>query len=287
MTTQAEKAERFAALHRRPGILVLPNAYDAASAAILADAGFKSIATTSGGCAFSLGFRDGENITRDAMAAIVARICAAVDLPVSADMEAGYGTTPEAVADTVRATIAAGAVGINIEDSTKTGPRELLEFDLAVARIRAARTAASDAGLAMVINGRTDVFSVASGSVASGPVGGGEGEALFHEAARRANAYLEAGADCAFVIGVRDGELIGRLAAAIHGPLNVLAGAGSPSVAELEALGVKRVTVGSGFAKAALTVVKKGAEELRDKGTFEFTRGALGQADIHRILGGG
>ncbi|TDI68266.1 MAG: isocitrate lyase/phosphoenolpyruvate mutase family protein [Alphaproteobacteria bacterium] len=282
MTTQAEKAERFAALHRRPGILVLPNAYDAASAAIFADAGFKAIATTSGGCAFSLGFRDGEHITRDAMAAIVARICAAVDLPVSADMEAGYGATPEAVADTVRATIAAGAVGINIEDSTKTGPRELLEFDLAVARIRAARTAASDAGLAMVINGRTDVYSVASG-----PVGGGGGAALFHEASRRANAYLEAGADCAFIIGARDGELIGRLAAAIHGPLNVLAGAGSPSVAELEALGVKRVTVGSGFAKAALTVVKKGAEELRDKGTFEFTRGALGQADIHRILGGG
>ncbi|MEE8562037.1 MAG: isocitrate lyase/phosphoenolpyruvate mutase family protein [Alphaproteobacteria bacterium] len=277
MMTQAEKAERFAALHRRPGILVLPNAYDAASACILADAGFKAIATTSGGCAFSLGFFDGENISRDAMAAIVARICTAVDLPVSADMEAGYGPTPEAVADTVRATIIAGAAGINIEDSTKTGPRELLEFDSAIARIRAARTAATDAGLALVINGRTDVY----------PVGGGDESALFDEATRRANAYLEAGADCAFVMGVRDAELIGRLAAAIHGPLNVLAGADSPSVAELEALGVKRVTVGSGFAKAALTVVKKGAEELREKGTFEFTRGALGQADIHRILGGG
>ncbi|MCZ6447202.1 MAG: isocitrate lyase/phosphoenolpyruvate mutase family protein [Alphaproteobacteria bacterium] len=277
MMTQAEKAERFAALHRRPGILVLPNAYDAASACILADAGFKAIATTSGGCAFSLGICDGENITRDAMAAIVARICTAVDLPVSADMEAGYGPTPGAVADTVRATIIAGAAGINIEDSTKTGPRELLEFDSAIARIRAARTAATDAGLALVINGRTDVY----------PVGGGDESALFDEATRRANAYLEAGADCAFVMGVRDGELIGRLAAAIHGPLNVLAGADSPSVAELEALGVKRVTVGSGFAKAALTVVKKGAEELREKGTFEFTRGALGQADIHRILKGG
>ena len=279
MTTQAEKAERFAALHRRPGILVLPNAYDAASACILAGAGFEAIATTSGGCAFSLGFRDGEHISRDAMAAIVARIVAAVDLPVSADMEAGYGPTPEAVAHTVRATIHAGAVGINIEDSTKMGPRELLGFDLAVERIRAARAAASAAGLAMVINGRTDVYSVGGGD--------GDEEAKFEEARRRANAYLEAGADCAFIIGVRDGTLIGRLAAAIHGPLNVLAGAGSPSVAELEALGVKRVTVGSGFAKAALSVVKKGAEELRDKGTFEFTRGALAQADIHRILGGG
>ena len=273
--TQEEKAQRFAALHNGVGILVLPNAFDVASARILADAGFKAIATTSGGCAFSLGFRDGEHISRDAMAAIVGQICAAVDLPVSADMEAGYGVSPEAVADTVRATINAGAVGINIEDSTKTGPRELLEFDLAVSRIRAAREAAADAGIAMVINGRTDVYSV----------GGGDDAALFDEARRRANAYLEAGADCAFVMGVRDGDLIGRLAAAIHGPLNILAGASSPSVAELEVLGVKRVTVGSGFAKAALTVVKNGAEELRDKGTFEFTRGTLGQPEINRILG--
>jgi len=276
MMTQAEKAERFRALHRGLGILVLPNAFDVASACILADAGFEAIATTSGGCAFSLGFCDGENILRDSMAAAVARIAAAVDLPVSADMEAGYGTFPEAVVDTVRATIDSGAVGINIEDSTKGGPRALLEFDLAVKRIRAARAAAIDAGLSMVINGRTDVYSV-----------GGEDEAgLFHEATRRANAYLEAGADCAFVIGVRDGALIGRLAAAVDGPLNVLAGADSPSVAELEALGVKRVSVGSGFAKAALTVVKNGAKELREKGTFEFTRGALDQSDIHRILKG-
>ena len=276
MMTQAEKAERFRALHRGPGILVLPNAFDVASARILADAGFEAIATTSGGCAFSLGFCDGENIPRDAMAAVIARIAAAVDLPLSADMEAGYGATPSAVADTVRATIDAGAVGINIEDSTKAGPRALLEFDLAVERIRAARAAASDAGLSMVINGRTDVYSV-----------GGEDEvALFDEATCRANAYLEAGADCAFVIGVRDSVVIGRLAAAIDGPLNILAGADSPPVAELEALGVKRVSVGSGFAKAALTVVKNGAKELKEKGTFEFTRGTLGQPDIHRILKG-
>ncbi len=274
MTTQAEKAERFKAMHLGPGILVLPNAFDVVSACILADTGFKAIATTSGGCAFSLGFRDGEDIPRDTMVAIVARMAGAVDLPLSADMEAGYGTTPVAVADTVRATIDAGAVGINIEDSTKAGPKALIDFDLAVERIAAARQATIEAGIAMVINARTDVYSV----------GGEDEDAKFEEATRRANAYLEAGADCAFVIAVRDGDLIGRLAAAIHGPLNILAGASSPSVAELEALGVKRVTVGSGFAKATLSLIKKGAEELMEKGTFEFTRATLGQPDINRIL---
>jgi len=275
MPTQHEKAERFLALHGEPGILVVPNAYDVASACILADVGFKAVATTSGGCAFSLGYRDGEHMSRDAMAAVVAGIAGALDLPVSADMEAGYGTAPGAVADTVAATIDAGAVGINIEDSTKGGERALLDFDLSVERIRAARGAADVAGLPLVINGRTDVYSV----------GGLDDDALLQESARRANAYLEAGADCAFIIGVSDGDLIGRLAAAVGGPLNVLAGANSPPVAELETLGVKRVTLGSGLAKAALTLVKDAAEELMTQGTYTFTRDTLGQPEINRILG--
>ncbi len=273
---QAEKAERLLNLHRGDGILVLPNAYDVISACVLADVGFEAIATTSGGCAFSLGFGDGENISRGEMAAVVGGIAAAVDLPVSADMEAGYGPRPEDVAETVGATIDAGAVGINIEDSTKHGPRALLDFDLSVARIRAARDAAAAAGLAMVINARTDIYSV----------GGSGDEVMFEEAQRRANAYLEAGADCAFVIGVKDGDLIGRLAGAIDGPLNVLAGPDTPSVEQLQSLGVKRVSLGSGFAKAALSHVKKAAEELRDHGTYEFTRGVLGQPEINRILKG-
>ena len=273
---QADKAERFLNLHRGDGILVLPNAYDVASACVLADVGFEALATTSGGCAFSLGFRDGEDLSREAMAAVVGRIAAAVDLPVSADMEAGYGTGPNEVAETVRATIDAGAVGINIEDSTKHGPRGLLDFDLSVARIRSAREAATAAGLAMVINARTDVYSI----------GSSDDEAMFDEARRRANAYLGAGADCAFVIGVRDADLIRRLAGAIHGPLNVLAGPGTPPVEELQSLGVKRVSLGSGFAKAALSHVKKAAEELRDHGTYEFVNGVLGQPEINRILKG-
>jgi 2-methylisocitrate lyase-like PEP mutase family enzyme len=272
---QADKAERFLNLHRGDGMLVLPNAYDVVSACVLADVGFEALATTSGGCAFSLGFSDGENISRAEMAAVVGRIAGAVELPVSADMEAGYGSGPDDVAETIRATISAGAVGINIEDSTKHGPRALIDFDLSVARIKSAREAA--AGFPMVINARTDVYSI----------GASDDEAMFVEAARRSNAYLEAGADCAFVIGVRDADLIRRLVGVIDGPLNVLAGPGTPSVEKLHSLGVKRVSLGSSFAKAALGHVKKAAEELYNHGTYEFARGVLGQPEINRILKGG
>lgn len=274
MTTQREKAEQLAEMHRGDGILVLPNSWDVASARVLVDAGFEAIATTSGGCAFSLGFPDGEHIGRDGMLDIVHRIAASVDVPVSADVEAGYGPAPEDVGRTIRGAIDAGAVGANIEDSDRRNPGKLFDFDLAVDRIRAGREAADATGIPLVLNARSDGFHH------------GSDEAIFDETVRRANAYLAAGADCAFIPFVADGALIGRLAAAIDGPMNVLAGADTPSVPELEALGVRRVTVGSGFAKAALTLVRRGAEELRTTGTFEFVRGAMGQPEIHRILGG-
>jgi 2-methylisocitrate lyase-like PEP mutase family enzyme len=261
-------------MHRGDDILVLPNAWDVASARVLVDAGFAAIATTSGGCAFSLGYRDGEHIGRDGMLAIVARIAASVPVPVSADVEAGYGPAPEDVAETIRGVIEAGAVGANIEDSDRRNPGKLFDFELAVERIRAGREAADTAGIPLVLNARTDGFHR------------GKDQAIFDETVRRANAYLAAGADCAFVPFVADGALIGRLAAAIDGPMNVLAGADTPPVPELKALGVRRVTVGSNFAKAALTLVRRGAEELRTTGTFEFCRGAMGQPEIHRILGG-
>jgi len=270
--SQIEKAKKLAAMHRGPEVLVLPNAWDVASARVLVDAGFEAIATTSGGCAFSLGFCDGEHIGRDGMLDIVRRIANAVDVPVSADVEAGYGPTPEDVAATIRGVIESGAVGANIEDTDKLNPGNLVPFDLAVARIRAAREAADAAGVPVVINARVDGFHY------------GKGDAVFDDVVRRANAYLEVGADCAFVPFISDGDLIGRVAAAINGPMNVLAGADTPSVAELKALGVRRMTVGSNFAKAALTLVRKGAEELLTKGTYEFSRGVYSQPEIHRIL---
>jgi 2-methylisocitrate lyase-like PEP mutase family enzyme len=271
-TEQKRRAERFAAMHRGDRILVLPNAWDVISACVLVDAGFQAVATTSGGCAFALGYCDGEKIPRRDMAAAVRRIAHGVPVPVSADMEAGYGPAPEDVAETVRQTLKAGAVGINIEDSDKRNPGRLLDFALAVERIRAARAAADAAGIPMVINARTDGFHY------------GDDAAVFDEAVRRANAYLAAGALCTFVPFVRDGALIGRLAAAIDGPMNVLGGPGTPPVRELETLGVRRVTVGSNIAKAAMTLVRRAAEELQGPGTYEFARGAYGQPDMHRML---
>ena len=271
-TEQKRRAERFIAMHREPGILVLPNAWDVISACFLVEAGFSAVATTSGGCAFALGYPDGERIPRREMTAAVRRIAHGVPVPVSADMEAGYGSSPQEVAETVRQTIKAGAVGINIEDSDKINPGRLLDFTLAVERIRAAREAADAAGIPIVINGRSDGFHY------------GDSAEIFNETVRRANAYLAAGADCAFVPFVRDGALIGRLAAAISGPMNVLAGPGTPPVPELQALGVKRVTVGSNITKAAMMVVRRAAEELKGAGSYEFARGAPTQPEMHRIL---
>ena len=271
-TEQIRHAEKLLAMHKGDDVLVLPNAWDVASARVLVDAGFDAIATTSGGCAFSLGFCDGEHIGRDGMLEIVKRIAGAVDVPVSADVEAGYGPTPEDVALTIRGVIASGAVGANIEDTDKLNPGNLVPFDLAVSRIRAAREAADAAGVPVVINARVDGFHF------------GKGDAVFDDVVKRANAYLEVGADCAFVPFISDGDLIGGVAAAINGPMNVLAGPDTPSVPELKSLGVRRVTVGSGFAKAALSLVQRGAEELRTSGTYEFTRGVFSQPEIHRIL---
>ena len=269
---QKKRAQAFAAMHEGDDILVLPNAWDAISACVLVDAGFSAVATTSGGCAFALGYCDGEKIPLRDMAGAVRNITNAVPVPVSADMEAGYGPAPEDVAETTRQTLAAGAVGINIEDSDKRNPGHLLDFEVSVERIRAARAVADAAGIPMVVNARTDGFHQ------------GNDDEIFAETVRRANAYLEAGAGCAFVPFVSDGALIGRLAASIDGPMNVLAGPNTPAVPMLHEMGVKRVTVGSNFTKAAMTLVRRAAEELRDQGTFEFARDVYTQGDMHRML---
>ncbi len=269
--TQQEKAEVFLAMHRK-GILVLPNAWDVASASVLVDAGFDAIATTSGGCAFSMGFCDGENIGRNGMTEVVRRMANGVSVPVSADMEAGYGPSQDDVAATVKAALEAGAVGVNIEDGDKSGPRRLHDFNLSVMRVRAARKAADDFGIPAVINARTDGYML------------GSDEDMFDETVKRGNAYLEAGDDCDFVIGVRESDLIGRFADAIKGPMNVLAGPGTPPVSKLEEMGVRRVTVGGNIAKAAYTIVKNAAEELHTSGTYEFAAGAYSQPEMHRII---
>jgi 2-methylisocitrate lyase-like PEP mutase family enzyme len=256
-----EKARRFRELHHGPGILALPNVWDAASARIFERAGFEAIGSTSAGIAFSLGYPDGQRISREEMVEVVARIVRTVQVPVTADVEAGYGDA----AATARAVWAAGAVGMNLEDSEGDAL-----IDLAP-RIRAARAAAPE----MVINARCDIFLNAIG----------EEQTRFARTVERLNAYREAGADCLFAPGVGDRETIARLVKAVRGPLNILAVAGSPPIAEMQAMGVARVSVGSGPMRAAMGLVRRIARELRDSGTFNhMIDGAILYADANRIF---
>ena len=272
--SQADKAALFRRQHQGPGILVLPNVWDVASARIVEQAGFPAIATSSAGVAFALGYPDGERISRDEMAAAVARIAAHVGVPVTADMEAGYGRRPADAAATVRAVIAAGAVGMNFEDSPGEGGEPLLPEALQVERVRAAREAAEPTGVPFVLNARTDVFLEQVGE----PAG-----RLAH-AVRRLNAYRAAGADCLFAPGVSDPATIAMLVKEVHGPLNVLAVAASPPIRELERLGVARASLGSGPMRAGLTVLRRLAEELRTAGTYGVLAGAIPHAELNRLL---
>ena len=273
MADLREKAETLRRLHQGPRILVLANAWDVASARLVEAAGFPAIASSSAGVAFALGYPDGQRISRVEMLDMVRRIARAAAVPVSADVEAGYGTTSEAAAQTARGVLEAGAVGMNLED---TGDGRLLPLDVQVDRIRAARAVAEAAGVPLVINGRTDVFEMREIP---------ERERVA-EAVRRANAYLRAGADCAFVPFVADREIIARLAREIDGPLNVLGTPDTPPVAELERLGVRRVSVGGGLARAAYGRARRLATEIKETGTFQRLREeTISYAEMQRLLG--
>lgn len=267
------KAERLQQLIEDDKLLVLPNVWDVAGARIVAEAGFPAIATSSAGIAWSLGYEDGERIPRDEMLFMVRRIAASTDLPVTADMEAGYGESPEAVADTIRATLEAGAVGANIEDSeTEAAGHPLLDFDLSVARVAAARKAADQAGVPFVLNARTDGFI------------GGLSEEAFAETVKRGNAFLEAGASCVFVPFVRDGAMIARLAEAIEGPLNILVGAPSPPLGEMQKMGVARISIGGLFSLMSYSHVRAACHELRDKGTYGWTKDIILHPEMNALM---
>jgi 2-methylisocitrate lyase-like PEP mutase family enzyme len=269
-----QKAENLRALHHADRPLVLANAWDAASARLVEDAGFPAVATTSAGIAYAWGFADGEHIKRKQMLESVRRIAAAVTVPVTADVEAGYGPGPEAVARTVRDLISAGAVGLNLEDARGRRRRVLLKAALHAERIFAARAAGSDLGVPVVINARTDVFHAGKPS-----------SKTLAEAVERGNAYLEAGADSVFVPFVRDRETIAELVRGIRGPVNILAVPGSPSVAELWALGVRRISVGAGIARAAYGMARRAARELHEQGTIELiTEWALPYDEMQRLF---
>lgn len=271
---QIRKARAFRQMHDRRNILVLANAWDAVTARLFARLGFPAVATTSGGVAWSLGYPDGEHAPLAEVVAATGRIAHAVDVPVTADIEAGYGATSEDVTDTVRAVIEAGAVGINLEDGLHA-PGALCGLGTATARIRAAREAASAAGIPIVINARTDTYMLKYGA---------SDAERFDETVRRGHAYLAAGADCIFPIGLVDSATLGALVKALDAPINVAARPGIPSVAELARLGVARVSTATHFATLALSAVERAAKELRESGRFESLGGGLTHPDVQRLF---
>jgi 2-methylisocitrate lyase-like PEP mutase family enzyme len=256
MSGGASKAEVLRRLHVEGPMLVLPNAWDAGSARIFVEAGFPALATTSAGIAFSLGYMDGERISRDEMLAAVTRITRRISIPITADMEAGYGMTPQAVAETARRVIDAGAVGMNLEDRMEG--KQLIDFALAVERVGAARAVADAAGVPLVLNARTDAFEAPELRP----------DQRLEEAVRRGNAFREAGADSVFVPFVGDRGTIEELVQQIRAPLNILGTPNAPTLKELAALGVRRVTFGSAPMRATLGLLRRMAREWKERGTY-------------------
>lgn len=255
--------ESFRALHRPGAGFILPNAWDGGSARMLEQAGFDAIATTSAGIAFSRG-RPDAGMARDEMLEEVARIVGAVGCPVSADLESGYGPRPEDAAATVAAAVEIGVVGCNLEDA---GPEGLFDVEEAVERLVAVRAAAP--ADVLVLNARTDPYMTRHPDA-------------FAETVRRAHRYLAAGADCVFVPGVSDPDVIARLVAEIGAPVNVVAGLTDPIVpaAALRDAGVARISVGGTLTRAVLTLVERAAREMLDDGTFEFAKDLISYGDF-------
>ena len=276
--TRRAKAELLRGLHRRGSILVLPNAWDPLSARVFESCGFAAVATTSAGIAYSFGYPDGERLGRKEMAEATGRIVGAVSVPVTADVEGGYGPSPDDGAETARAVVEAGGVGLNLEDAADVSPPgqerspgggavgPLVEIEAQAEKIRAVVAAGQETGVPLVVNARTDTYWRSVGDPGW----------RFSETVLRANAFFDAGADCVFVPGIKDPETIYRLAREIPGPLNVLGVPGAPTIPELAGLGVRRVSVGSGPARAVMGLVRRIGQELLDGGTYaSLSEGAV------------
>jgi 2-methylisocitrate lyase-like PEP mutase family enzyme len=277
-TVQAKKAALLKKLHHGPNILILANVWDAISARIVEEIGYPAVATTSAGVAATLGYPDGQRVSREEMLGAVARVARAVEVPVTADMEAGYGTSPEEMADTARAVIEAGAVGLNLEDITGDDGSSQVALELQIEKILAIREASASAGVPLVINARTDVYLM--------PIG--PPETRFGRTVERLGAYAKAGADCVFAPAVKDAETIRKLVKAVEAPLNILLMPGAPNLNELEKLGVARASIGSGLMRATLGTARKLAKmmyERRDDAAL-FAE-VVPYVEVNRLLGRG
>lgn len=272
---QIDRARTLRRMHDGPQPLLLPNAWDAGSARLFERRGFAAVATTSGGMAWSLGYQDGEQMPLDEVLAVVARMTRACGVPVTVDFEGGYGATPRDVATSVRAVIEAGAVGVNLEDGMP-GHGPLRPIDEAAARIAAARDAATASGVPLVINARVDLW-LHDVPAAAAPD-------RMDEALRRARAYLAAGADCIYPIGLHDRAELAGLVRALGAPINVGAAPGVPSLAELARIGVSRVSTATRLAALALGAVDRAIGELRSSGRFDALACDFGYADAQQVF---
>lgn len=269
---QQEKAERFHALHQGP-LFVMPNPWDAGSARLLAAMGFAALATTSAGLAFALGRRDGEGgVSRDEALRNAADIVAAVDLPISADLENGYGDTPEAAAETIRLAAEVGLVGGSIEDATGNADRPIYDFNHAVERVAAAAAAARALPFKFTFVGRAENFL--------------HGRSDLDDTIRRLQAFEAAGADVLFAPGLPDLQSIRTVCASVGKPVNVVLGQkNSPyTVADLAAAGVRRISSGSSFARAAFTGLRGAANELLGPGTLTYLDDAISFGEVSEVM---
>ena len=267
MSIQTEKGDAFRKLHARKDAFIIPNPWDAGTARLLAYTGFEALATTSAGYAFSVGQLDG-SIGRERMLAHVALIAASTSLPVSADLENGYGDDPESVMDTVKQAGAAGAVGCSIEDATGRSQRPLYELSHAVERIRAASEAARSLPFVFTLTARAENYLV--------------GKPDIKDTIKRLQAYQEAGADVLYAPGLSSGDDIAALLSSVERPVNVLVGFSGMHLgfAELSEMGVKRISTGSALTRTALGAFMRAAREMREQGTFSFSSEAMSSRDI-------
>jgi len=261
-------------MHQGPRLLLLPNAWDAMSARLFEAAGFGAVATTSGGMSWSLGYPDGEKVPWDEVVAATRRIVRTVRIPVSADIEAGYGDNAGQVARSVSEIIEAGAVGINLEDSTDDPAAPMRSVEDAVERVSAARAAARSAEVPIVINARVDLYLKHVHDDAT----------RFRETVRRAEAYAAAGADCIFPFGLTDLDILRELIAAVKLPVNVVGRPGSPSIARLEEIGVARVSIASGATMAVMSHMRQIADELGKRGGFDMLQSSLKRPEVQGLF---
>jgi len=273
MRSQRDKAQDFRELHHGKRILILPNAWDAPSSRVFENEGFPAVATSSAGLMVSLGYPDGEVMSRDEFVSAVRRIVKVLSIPLSVDIVAGFGRTTKEVLNTVRAILRAGGIGINIEDfahATKT----LFPMERQIENVKEIKRLGDKVGIPLVINARTDALRF----------GSGDDEAKFHEAVRRALAYKDAGADCVYPMGLTDSVSIKRFVKELDFPINVMVRKGLPPVSELESLGVTRLSFGPSASYAAMGLLKRAAKEVLEKGTYQnLVDGAIGFDELNSL----